>query len=62
MNVELSRRVAKIMNVIYREMNYENYIQFVDKIAQAESFDKLPLYYQQLILDAENKNMEKGIK
>jgi hypothetical protein len=22
----------------------------------------LPLYYQQLILDAENKNMEKGIK
>ena len=55
MNIELSRRVAKIMNVIYSELSFEDYTEFVQKISRAKSFDKLPTFYKQLIIDAEKK-------
>jgi hypothetical protein len=55
-NPQLSRRVGKLMMTdAVRALDLERHLEFVDEVSRAESFDVLPAWVREVVLEGERQ-------
>lgn len=56
MNPQLSRRVALIMmSAAVQALTLDEHLAFVDEVSKADSFDSLPIWVQDVIVNGESQ-------
>ncbi len=56
MNVDLSRRVGRLMTAqVIRSLPYEEHLKFVAAVASAPTFEELGEPWQEIVLQAEGE-------
>ena len=56
MNPQLSRRVGRLMSMDpIRALDLEQHLAFVDEVSKADSFDDLPVWVQDIVVESEKQ-------
>ena len=56
MNPQLSRRVGRLMSMEpIRALDLERHLAFVDEVSRADSFDDLPVWVRDIIVESEKQ-------
>ena len=56
MNPQLSRRVGRLMSMDpIRALDLEQHLAVVDEVSRADSFDDLPVWVQDIIVESEKQ-------
>jgi len=56
MNPQLSRRVGRLMSMEpIRALDLDQHLAFVDEVSRADSFDDLPVWVRDIIVESEKQ-------